>query len=111
MEASVDDFHGEAKGFSEVERHPAAAEVVGFSERARVDDRAGIADGDAVVLQSLVASLILFHHAARSHGGAGGGSGAVLSGQWRAFLTLVPPTSMTRILGDLADGFGFIEAP
>src|ERR1700730_14558012 len=26
-------------------------------------------------------------------------------------LTLVPPTSITRILGDLADGLGFIEAP
>src|SRR5258707_1221591 len=66
----VDDFHREAKGFGEVERHPAAAKIVGFAERAVVDDGAGIAYGDAVVLPILGGFLDLFHHAARSHGGA-----------------------------------------
>jgi len=28
-----------------------------------------------------------------------------------SILTLVPPTSITRILGSLADAFGFIESP
>src|SRR5258705_3252658 len=41
----VDDFHREAKGFGEVERHPAAAKIVGFPERAAVDDGSRIAYG------------------------------------------------------------------
>jgi hypothetical protein len=67
----IDDFHGETKGFGKVEGHPAVAEIVGLAERTPVDDGAGIADGEAVVLPILGGFLDLFDHAAGGHGGSG----------------------------------------
>ena len=45
----VDELHGPAEGASEVEAHPAAAEVVRLRNHVPVDHRSGIADGDVVV--------------------------------------------------------------
>ena len=67
----VDDFHREAEGFGEIEGHPALAEIVGLAEGPLVDDRAWVADGDAIVVPILGDFLDLFHHAAGGHRGAG----------------------------------------
>ncbi len=61
----VDEFHGMAERFAEVEAHPAAAQVVRLAERMTVDDRAGIADGDAIVLPGARG----FFHGANHFGG------------------------------------------
>src|SRR5467141_1194428 len=60
--------------------------------------------------QSLVASLICF---TILPGVMVGPEGKRRGSFWpvASILTLVPPTSMTRILGGLADAFDFIEAP
>src|SRR5579864_2896430 len=60
--------------------------------------------------QSLVASLTCF---TMLPGVRVGPEGKRRGSFWpeASILTLVPPMSITRILGDLADGFGFIEAP
>jgi hypothetical protein len=67
----IDDFHGEAEGFGEIESHPAATEIVGLAERASVDDGARVADGEAVELPIVGDFLDLFDHAGGGHGGAG----------------------------------------
>src|ERR1700675_3557295 len=60
--------------------------------------------------QSLVASLTCFTMLA---GVIVGPEGKRHGSFWpvASILTLVPPTSITRILGDLAGAFGFMEAP
>src|SRR5580692_1555401 len=67
----VDNFYGMAEGFAEVEAHPAATEIVGFAERMTVDDRAGIAHGDAIVLPRARGFFHGANHFGVGHGRAG----------------------------------------
>src|SRR5207247_1131811 len=46
----IDDFHGAPKSLSEVERHPAPAQVVRLADWTAMDHGARIADRDGVIL-------------------------------------------------------------
>ena len=62
----------------EVEADPAAAEIVRLAQRAAVDDRAGIAEGDAVVIPAFRRCLDDLDCFFRSHGRAGRNFGGFL---------------------------------
>src|SRR6201999_2211026 len=66
----VEQFHGDAEGFVEVEADPAAAEIVGLAQRATVDDWAGIAERNAVVVPAFGGGLDDFDRLSRGHGWA-----------------------------------------
>src|SRR5260370_23055066 len=53
------------------EVNPSGSEVVRFDERTIVNDRARVADGDAVVFPALGGGEDIFRHLLGSHGGTG----------------------------------------
>ena len=74
----VDDLGGMTESFGEIHAHPTAAEVVGLAERVAINDRAGIADGDAVELPAFDGQLDVANGAGGGHGGAGDKFGGFL---------------------------------
>src|SRR5229473_1430694 len=65
-------LHGTAKGFAEVEFHPAAPQVMGLAKRVSVNDRTGISQCHPVELPIPDALFDFADHFARRHGGTGG---------------------------------------
>src|SRR5207237_173466 len=60
-----------AEGLLKGEVYPSWREVVRVGEWAMIDDRAGVADGDAVVVPVLGGGENIFRHLLRSHFGTG----------------------------------------
>ena len=67
----VDEADRLAEGLLVGKVDPSGSEIVGLGEGTIVDDRAWVADGDAVVIPALGGGENIFRHLLGSHGGTG----------------------------------------